>query len=215
MGEEQVIVGVAKDVKYATLGEAPRPYFYLALRQHYREMATLQVRTEGDPRLVAGTVLREMRSIDPDMAVWGLKTMNEHLHGSTFATRMATSLIGVFGMLALVLAAVGVHGVVAYSVSHGTHEFGVRMALGARSVEILGMVLKEGLRTVLIGVGIGLALAMAATRILTSLLYGVSPLDSVTFAVVSMVLAIVALAACYLPARRAANVEPSQALRCE
>jgi predicted permease len=208
MGEEQVIVGVAKDVKYATLGEAPRPYFYLALRQHYREMATLQVRTEGDPRLVAGTVLREMQNIDPDMAVWGLKTMNEHLHGSTFTTRMATSLIGVFGLLALVLAAVGVHGVVAYSVSHGTHEFGVRMALGA-------MVLEEGMRTVLIGVGIGLALAMAVTRTLTSLLYGVSPLDWMTFVVISVVLAIVALAACYIPARRAANVEPSQALRCE
>jgi putative ABC transport system permease protein len=118
-------------------------------------------------------------------------------------------------LLALVLAAVGVHGVVAYSVSHGTHEFGVRMALGARSVEILVMVLEEGMRTVLIGVGIGLALAMAVTRTLTSLLYGVSPLDWMTFVVISVVLAIVALAACYIPARRAANVEPSQALRCE
>jgi predicted permease len=215
MGEDQVIVGVAKDVKYATLGEAPRPYFYLPLRQNYKEMATLHVRTEGDPRLVAGTVQREMNGVDPDMAVWGLNTMNEHLHGSTFTTRMATSLIGVFGMLALVLAVVGVHGVVAYSVSHGTHEFGVRMALGAGSAEILGMVLKEGLRTILIGIGFGLALAVAATQILTSLLYGVSPLDSATFTVVSMVLAIVALAACYIPARRAANVEPSQALRYE
>jgi ABC-type antimicrobial peptide transport system permease subunit len=141
--------------------------------------------------------------------------MNEHVHGSTFTTRTVSGLVGVFGMLALVLAVVGVHGVVAYSVSHRTPEFGVRMALGAGSAGIRSMVLKEGLRMVLIGVGFGLALAVVVTRILTSLLYGVSPVDSMTFAVVSMVLAIMALAACLVPARRAANVEPSRALRCE
>jgi macrolide transport system ATP-binding/permease protein len=215
MDEEHVIVGVARDVKYATLGEAPRPYFYLPLRQHYREMATLQVRTEGDPRLVTGTVLHELNRVNPDMAVWSLKTMDEHLQGSTFTTRTVSGLVGVFGMLALVLAVVGVHGVVAYSVSHGRHEYGVRMALGARSEEILGLVLKEGLTTILIGIGIGLPLAVATTRILTSLLYGVSPLDGTTFMAVSVVLAVVALAACYVPARRAAKVEPSQALRYE
>jgi ABC-type antimicrobial peptide transport system permease subunit len=178
-------------------------------------MATLHLRTEGDPRLVAGTVLRELSGVDPDMAVWDLKTMDEHLQGSTFTTRMVTSLIGVFGMLALVLSVVGVHGVVAYSVSHRTQEFGVRIALGAGSLGIVRMVLKDGLRMILIGIGFGLTLAVVATRILASLLYGVSPLDSVTFMVVSMVLAIVALAACYVPARRAASVEPSQALRYE
>jgi predicted permease len=215
MGTERVIVGVAGDVKYATLGESPRPYFYLPLRQLYKEFGTLHVSTNGDPKLVVRTVLSEMHKIDPDMAVWDLETMTEHVHGSTFTTRMATSLIGVFGMLALVLAVVGVHGVIAYSVSHGTHEFGVRMALGARSVEILKLVMTEGLKTILCGMGLGLALAIAVTRLLASLLYGVSPLDAVTFTVVSVILAAAALVACYVPARRASHVNPNQALRYE
>jgi predicted permease len=215
LDEERVIVGVARDVKYATLAEAPRPYFYFPLNQVYRELATLHVRTKGDPELAEGAVLAEMHRLDPDMAVWDLKTMTEHVHGSTFQTRMATSLVTVFGALALVLALVGVHGVMAYSVSRGIREFGIRKALGARSKEILGLVLLGGIKTILIGVGVGLALALAVTRLLTSLLYGVSPFDWPTFAVVSSILMGAALAACVMPARRAARVNPNQALRYE
>ena len=215
MGEDRVIVGVAKDVKYATLGEAPRPYFYLPMRQLYKELATLHVRTNGAPRIVTGSVLGVLREIDADMAVWDTKTMTEHVYGSTFTSRMATSLVGIFGLLALVLAVVGVHGVIAYSVSRGTHEFGVRMALGARSGEILRLVLTEGLKTIMVGIGLGLLLAIAVTRLLTSLLYEVSPLDWVTFALVTTTLVVAALAAWYAPARRASRIAPSQALRYE
>jgi predicted permease len=214
-GTERVIVGVAKDVKYATLGESPRPYFYLPMSQLYKEMATLHVRTDGDPRRAAGAVLAELQQMDPDMAVWNMKTMTEHVYGSTFTSRMATSIVGIFAVLALMLAIVGVHGVIAYTVSRGTHEFGVRMALGAGSKQILNLVLTEGLKTILIGVGLGLALSVAATRLLRSLLYGVSPLDWPTFAVVTIILALAALAACYAPARRASRIAPSQALRYE
>jgi predicted permease len=215
MNQERVIIGVARDVKYATLGEASRPYFYFPLNQVYREFATLHVRTKGNPELAAGPVLAEMRRLDPDMAAWDLKTMTEHVHGSTFPTRMATNLVAVFGALALVLALVGVHGVMAYSVSRGTREFGIRMALGARSSEILELVLLGGVKTILMGIGVGLALAVALTRLLTSLLYGVSPFDWVTFSVVSVALMGAALAACVMPARRASGVDPNQALRYE
>jgi predicted permease len=214
-GTERVIVGVAKDVKYATLGEAPRPYFYLPMSQLYKEMATLHVRTDGDPRRAAGAVLAELHQMDPDMAVWNMKTMTEQVYGSTFTSRMATSIVGIFAVLALVLAIVGIHGVIAYTVSRGTHEFGVRMALGAGSKQILNLVLTEGLKTILIGVGLGLALSVAATRLLTSLLYGVSPLDWPTFAVVTIILVLAALADSYTPARRASRVAPRQALRYE
>jgi ABC-type antimicrobial peptide transport system permease subunit len=149
------------------------------------------------------------------MAVWDIKTMAEHVYGSTFASRMAANLVGVFGMLALVLAVVGVHGVIAYSVSRGAHEFGVRMAVGARSGEILRLVLTEGLKTIMVGIGLGLILAVAGTRLLTSLIYEVSPLDGLTFAVVTTILVVAALAACYAPARRASRITPSQALRYE
>jgi ABC-type antimicrobial peptide transport system permease subunit len=214
-GTERVIVGVAKDVKYATLGEAPRPFFYLPMRQRYRDKACLHVRTSSDPRKVTEAVLAELHQINADMAVWDIKTMSEHVHGSMFTSRVATSLVGIFGVLAMVLAVVGVHGVIAYTVSRGTHEFGVRMALGARSKQILELVLTEGLKTILIGVGLGLALSLAATRLLTSLLYGVSPLDWTTFATVTIILVLAALAACYGPARRASRIAPSQALRYE
>ena len=173
------------------------------------------MRTKGDPEIAAGAVLAEMRRLDPDMAVWDLKTMTEHLHGSTFPTRMATSLVAVFGALALVLALVGVHGVMAYSVSHSKREFGIRKALGARSTEILQMVLFGGVKTILIGIAVGLALAFSGTRVLTSLLFGMSPFDWETFAVVSVILSGAALAACFAPARRAARVDPNQALRYE
>jgi ABC-type antimicrobial peptide transport system permease subunit len=156
-----------------------------------------------------------MNRIDPDMAVWDSKTMTEHVNGSTFPTRMATSLVAVFGALALVLALVGVHGVMAYSVSQSSREFGIRMALGARSKEILELVLLGGVKTILLGIGVGLVLAFNVTRLLTSLLYGVNPFDWTTFAVVSAILMGGALAACIMPARRAARVEPNTALRCE
>ena len=144
-------------------------------------MVSLHVRTFGDPKAVAKSVSREVEALDADLPLWDMKTMDEHLGVALFVPRTAGVTLGVFGLLALALAVAGVFGVLAYSVSQGTREFGVRMAMGARPSEILNLVMRKGFKTTLAGIALGLLLASAVGGILTGYLYDVSPVDSVTF----------------------------------
>ena len=209
------IVGVVRDSKYRTLGENPRPSAFVPLAQNHETGMTLHVRTSSNPVALAGSVRREVQALDPNLAVTNLQTLSDVVAASLFAARMGAVLLAVFGFLALVLAAIGLYGVMSYAVSRRTREIGIRMALGAGKGDVLRLVLKEGLALVGTGVAAGLIVAVAATRLLTSFLFGVSPLDATTFAAIPLVLALVALLASYLPARRAARVDPIIALRYE
>jgi predicted permease len=209
------VVGVARDGKYASLGETARPFVYEPMLQSYNPRMTLVVRTKEDPRGVAGAVKTQLRALEPKLPVAEAKTLSEQVALSLFPARVAAWLLGSFGLLALVLAGVGIYGIVAYSVSQRTHEIGVRLALGATGRDVLRMVVGEGLRVVALGIALGLALALAATRLVASFLYGVSATDFATFTVIPLLLAAVALLASYIPARRAARVDPMTALRYE
>ena len=167
------------------------------------------------PGSIATSVIREIEGLDTDLPLWDVKTMKGHLDIALFVPRTAGVTIGIFGLLALALAVAGVFGVLAYSVSQGTREFAVRMAMGARESEILKLVMGKGLKTTLLGIIAGLLLASAMGGILSKYLYGVNPVDSLTFMSVPLVLMLAALAACYFPARRAARIDPNSALRHE
>ncbi|HWO00474.1 MAG TPA: ABC transporter permease [Blastocatellia bacterium] len=209
------IIGVASDSKYRTLGESQRPFVYVPLAQNHETGMALHIRTIGNPASVAGAVRREIQSLDQNLPVTNLQPMSEVLGSSLFAARMGAVLLAIFGLLALVLAGVGLYGVMSYTVSRRTREIGIRMALGAQTGSVLRLVLKEGMVLVGGGVAAGLIVAAAVTRLLASFLYGISPLDLPTFAAIPLVLAMVALLASYLPARRAAKVDPMIALRYE
>ncbi|MCP5109848.1 MAG: ABC transporter permease [bacterium] len=214
-GSDARVVGVVRDSKYVTLGEAPRPFFYLALSQAFTKWSSLHVKSEADPRAVIEPVLRELEAVDPNLPVAQIHTMEEHLRLAELPALGTGSLIGSFGLLALVLAMVGVYGVMSYSVRQRMQEFGIRTALGAGQGRILRQVMSRGLKITLIGVALGLAGAAAVTRVLSSFLYGVSTFDPTVFTGVSLLLIAIALVACYLPARWAARVDPMAALRYE
>jgi putative ABC transport system permease protein len=165
--------------------------------------------------LVAGAVRAAVHEIDSALPIFGMQTMSDTVADSLVRPRFLSLLLGAFSVIALALAAVGIYGVMAYSVSQRTQEIGVRVALGARSSDVLKMVLGQGTKLAAVGVGIGLAGAFALTRVMSTLLFEVSVTDPATFAAVVALLAIVALLACYIPARRATKVDPLIALRCE
>jgi predicted permease len=209
------IVGVVRDGKYRTIGEAPRPTAYVPLAQNHETGMALHVRALGDPASLAGAVRRQVQELDQNLPVTNLRPLSDVLASSLFAARMGAVLLAVFGLLALVLAAVGLYGVMSYTVARRTREIGIRMALGAQRSNVLRLVLREGMVLVGGGVVAGLVVAAAVTRLLESFLYGVSPLDAATFAAIPVVLGLVALLATYLPARRATRVDPMIALRYE
>ena len=209
------VVGVMRDGKYFSLSEEATPFVYLNLRPENGGYLTLIVRTASEPRSVIGALRSEFQQIDANMPVYSIRTMTEHMDLSLFPARVAATLLGSFGLLALILAAIGIFGVMSYAVSQRTREIGIRMALGANAGGIFRLVVGQGLRLIVIGLGIGLAGAFAGTRLMSSLLYGVSATDSVTFALIALLLTGVALIACYLPARRATKVDPMIALRYE
>jgi predicted permease len=209
------VVGVARDGKYRSLGDRPRPYIYRPLFQSYEPTMTLVVRTAGDPLSVAGAVREQLRALDPNLPVADVKTLGEQVDLSLLPARVAAWTLGGFGLLALVLAAVGIYGVVNYSVAQRTREIGVRMALGAQGRDVLRLVLGEGLLVVGVGLALGLLLSLVATRVVAGFLYGVGATDPLTFVGVPLLLGAVALAASYLPARRATRVDPIVALRYE
>ncbi len=211
------IVGVVKNSKYIFLGEEPRPYLYLPFTQHYQPTATLFLHTAGDPSTVAAAARQVVPALDQGMPVYDLRTMNTHLNeGLAFLfVRVGATLASVFGLIGLALAVVGLCGVISQLVSQRAHEIAVRLALGARGCDVLRMALKQGMILTLIGVAAGLLAALATTRLMTSLLYGVTAADPLTFAGVPALFMAVALLACWIPARRATKVDPIIALRCE
>jgi len=210
------IVGVVKNSKYGSIGEEPRPRIYLPFAQNYKSASILFLRTEGDPAAVTAAARQVVSALDQDMPVYDLKTMNTHLNGiALLFVRAGAALVGVFGLLGLLLAVVGLYGVISHSVGQRTHEIGIRMALGAQAGDMLRMALRQGMILTLIGLAAGLAAAFAVTRVMSSLLYGVTATDPLTFFLISLLLASVALLACYLPARRATKVDPIEALRQE
>jgi predicted permease len=209
------IVGVARDGKYFNIAEDPRTFIWTPLTQDYMSSGGIMVRTNGNPEPVFAAVRGEVAAIDPNLPLFDVKTFKEHMQLALFPARVAAMVLGVFGLVALLLSAIGIYGITSYAVSQRTHEIGIRMALGAQLGDVLRLVLNHGLKLTLIGAAIGLVGAYLATRAITAVLYGVSATDPLTFISVSVLLIAVALLACYVPARRATKVDPLIALRNE
>lgn len=209
------VVGVIQDGKYFSLSEAPESFAYFNLRPESGSFLTLVARTTGDSQPVIAALRSEFQKLDANLPVYNIKTLTQHMDLPLFPARVAATLLGAFGLLALLLAAIGIFGVMSYAVTQRTREIGIRMALGANATGIFRLVVGHGLTLTFIGLGLGLLVAIAGTRLMSGLLYGVNALDLVTFAGVSLLLALVALLACYVPARRAMRVDPMIALRHE
>ena len=209
------VIGIAEDIKYHTVWEGPQPYMYLPLFQGGAPEVYLAVRSSGEPMSLMPAVRRAVSTLDPQVPLYDVGTLDAQFRDSLSQPRMAAFLIGFFSLLALSLAAIGIYGLVSYSVSQRTHEIGVRMALGAGKDDMLKMVVKQGLRLSLAGVAIGLVASFALTRLMSGWLYDVKPTDPATFFAVSLLLTAVALVASYVPARRASRVDPVVALRYE
>jgi predicted permease len=209
------IVGVVKTGKYRSLRESAQPFLYHPFAQGFDPRATLVVETAGDPRPQIPEVRRVIQSLDPALPILESQTMSDYMNVPLFSARLTGALLGVFGALALALAMVGLYGVIAYSVAQRTREIGIRVALGANRRDVLRLVVGEGLKLTLIGTVIGLVVAFAVTRLIQSLLYGLSATDPATFALATILLVTIACMACYLPARTASRVDPMVALKHE
>jgi predicted permease len=211
-GKSATVIGVASTTHYFDLSERPQLFLYLPLYQFYDANVTMHVRTAGDASRYAAPIAESLHKLNAGLPVSDISLMTARIGVSSFVQRMAGAFVGAFGVLALVIAAVGIYGVSAYSARQRTHEIGIRMALGAQRADVLRLTLGQGARITLLGVGIGLLTAFGVARLMSSLLYGVSATDPVTFAGVALLLTLVALFACYIPARRAARVDPMVAL---
>lgn len=210
------VVGVARNGRYRSLGEAPRPYFYLPFNQTpSHEQMTIVLRTAGDPQTLVGPARNQIQSLDPQLPIFDVKTLDDHMARSLLSSKVGAAFTGVFGLLALILALMGLYGVVWYSVTLRTREIGVRMALGSQQGTILTMVLKQGLSMALLGASLGLIGAFGVSQLLTSLLYGVGSIDFAIYGGVASAFILCSLLASYFPARKAANINPLIALRTE
>jgi putative ABC transport system permease protein len=207
------IIGIVGDIRDRALASQPLSAMYMPTYQIGG--TNLVIRTQGDPANLAAAVRKEVQAIDPDQPVAAVRTMDQWVETSVAEPRYRTALLGLFALLALVLASTGIYGVMSYSVAQRTHEIGVRMALGAKRFDVLKMVVRQGMLLVVLGVGIGLAGAMALTRVMSTLLFGVTAKDPLTFVAVAALLTLVAFVACYIPAWRATKVDPLVALRYE
>jgi putative ABC transport system permease protein len=209
------IVGVVGDIRHNGLTAEPRPTVFLAQAQVPGYITYLVVRTTARPEPLVAAIRKNIQQVDPTQAVTAIETMQQYVATALARPRLYAWLLGTFASLALILAAVGLYGLIAYAVSRRTHEIGIRMALGARPTDVLRSVLKHGMRLTLAGLAVGVVCATALVRLLTSLLYGVGASDLTTFGVVAALLAVVALVAVYVPARRASRVDPMVSLRYE
>jgi putative ABC transport system permease protein len=215
-----LIVGVISNVRNLALDEQPTPEVYVPFLQDplsttYPRSMTIVARTKSDPGALAGTLRAALTSVDKSLPVYALKPMTEHLHDSLARRRFNLILLSIFSSVALVLAAVGIYGVVSYGVTQRTHEMGIRMALGATPRDVLQLVVRQAMTLALAGVGIGLLASLALTRLMKGLLFSVSVTDPMTLAVISLLMTLIALLACLIPARRATKVDPLVALRYE
>jgi ABC-type antimicrobial peptide transport system permease subunit len=212
-GRWMQIVGVARDSKYQSLREAPIPFFYVPRRQNFSIGGGLYIRTPLSPQSMATALAREVRALDPNLAPYEVISLQEQVDRSTSPQLVAVTLVGILGGLALLLAAIGLYGVMSYAVSQSTRELGLRMALGAGAANVLRLVMARGLTLTASGVALGGVVALALTRLLGNLLYKVSPRDPLAFGSAFVVMAVASLAACLLPAWRATRTDPARALR--
>jgi putative ABC transport system permease protein len=213
--DQAEVIGVVGDVRYGQMDELPKPDVYISYLQSPRSGMLVNVRAAGNPTALTEAIRREVHTLNRDLPLFDVKTMDEHIREGTAKARFSVVLLAVFAAMALILSAVGIYGVMAYVVTQRTREIGIRIALGARPADVLRLVVRRGAALALAGIVVGIGGALAATRVLTTLLYQVRPSDTVTYAAIGSGLLAVALLASYMPARRAASVDPSSALRAD
>jgi ABC-type antimicrobial peptide transport system permease subunit len=206
------VIGMAANANYQSLAEKPQPFVYFSLVQHYRPGAVLYYRAAGDPDNILDAVRRQVQGLDRNMLLQAEST-HSTIQQTVWAQRLSAALLSLFGLLALVLASIGIYGVVSYSLAQRRREFGIRMALGATAHDVQRMLVLEGIRLVAIGVLVGTAIAVVASKAVKNMLFTVGTGDAVTFVLVPAILTLVALVACWFPARRATSIEPAEALR--
>jgi predicted permease len=219
-GVDYQIIGVVKNIKSRTIGEETRPVLFRSLAQSTASDPsflgyTLIVRYQGDSAAVGKEVRAQIHKLDPALAVYNVETMEEHLRSALFLPRLAGTLFGAFGIIGLLLATIGLYGVMSYSVTRRTREMGIRLALGAQRGAVQRLVVRQGMLLTAIAVGLGLPAALVGAKFSSSFLYGVRPHDLATFLTVPLLLLGIALVACWIPARRASHVDPQAALRYE
>jgi predicted permease len=212
---EREVVGVAKDGKYRSLDEAPVAYAFLPFAQRYNPRMTVHVRARQDDAAALTALRQEVRALDPNIALEKQGVLAKQLELYYLPQRTAVWFVGVFGLVGLALALLGIYGVISYHVAQRTRELGIMLALGAGRRDVIGSILRQGLTVILVGVGVGLILALGVGRLAAGFLYGLPPTDLETFVLVPVLLVAVALAASYVPARRAARVDPMVSLRAE
>ena len=214
-GEETRVIGVVNDIKVRNIGEDLRPFLYTSHRQSYSSFVWMVARTSGDAERLALDMMREARAMDPEVMIVTSTTMERHLSVMFVARELGALVVGGFAMLALLLASIGLYGLVSYAVSRRAKEVGIRLSLGADEGSVVRMLTASGMKLVAVGGAIGLVLAAGLARLLSSLLYGVPALDVPSFLAVPLVLAAVALAASWIPARRVTRIDPVGALRSD
>jgi predicted permease len=214
-GKWATVAGVARTTHYYDLEEPPRPFVYLPLEQFYTSGVTLHVRLTGDPLAAAAAASECIHQLDPGLPVFDVGTLERRIEPATYGLRMAGTFSGAFGLLAMLLATVGIYGVVAYSTRQRTREFGLRMALGAQRADVVRLILRQGMVMLLAGTVAGLAAAFGAARLMARMLFGITATDPLTFLTVPLLFSVAALVACYLPARRALRLDLLAALRHE
>ena len=214
-GQWFTVIGVARNSSYQDLHDTNQPFLYLPLFQDYANALSIHARVAGDPLAMAPLVEKTLHELNPNLPVYDVSSLHDHVQAVSTNSRIAGTSVGAFGLLALVLAAVGIYAVIAYTTRQRTREIGIRMAIGAQQGDIRRLILGQGLRLTLIGLGVGLAVSLLLTRFLKALLFGITSTDALTFVSVVALVSFVALIACYVPARRATKVDPMIALRNE
>ncbi|HLB09476.1 MAG TPA: FtsX-like permease family protein, partial [Gemmatimonadaceae bacterium] len=212
-GKWRQVVGVAKNIKFESLLDAPKALFYVPLRQNFSTQVAVFIRTSKSPEALGASLVREIHALDPRLAPYEVITMRDQVARATSAQRVAVTLLGLFGALAVLLASVGLYGMMAYAVSQRRRELGLRTALGAAPFALLRLVLSDGLALTAVGILLGGAVAVASTRLLAYMLYKVSPRDPAAFVAALLVMILATLAACLMPAWRASRTDPVKALR--